>query len=242
MCTVTFIPVRGNFFLTSNRDEKATRIGATFPALYRYNECNLIFPKDGLVGGTWMALKENGDAAVLLNGAFACHVPGLSYRKSRGLVFLEIFASVRPLKAVSTINLQSIEPFTLILLNEGRLYEVKWDGTGRYCRQLSVSRAYIWSSVTLYDDLIIKKREQWFASFLNRNPQPTQQNILNFHRFSGEGDSNTNLLMNRNGVYATASITSIQLNNDRGVMKYFEVKTNEASEIKIGLLNIPEPT
>jgi uncharacterized protein with NRDE domain len=242
MCTVTFVPVRGNFFLTSNRDEKATRLRATFPALYRYNECNLIFPKDGLAGGTWTALKENGNAAVLLNGAFARHVPGPSYRKSRGIVFLEIIASKQPLKAVSTVNLQSIAPFTLILLEEDRLYEVKWDGTEHHCRQLSVNRAYIWSSVTLYDDWIIKKREHWFASFLDRNPQPTQQDILNFHRFSGEGDSNNDLLMNRNGVYATVSITSIQLNPDRGVMKYLDLKTNETSEIKIGLLNIPEPT
>ncbi|MGL1516781.1 NRDE family protein, partial [Vibrio parahaemolyticus] len=49
------------------------------------------FPKDPDGGGTWIALKENGDVAILLNGAFENHIPAYPYRRSRGLIFLDIF-------------------------------------------------------------------------------------------------------------------------------------------------------
>lgn len=239
MCTVTFIPVRGNVFITSNRDEKNNRKKAIAPALYRHNDCNLIFPKDAAAGGTWMALKENGDAAVLLNGAFICHVSMPPYSRSRGQVFLDILATEMPSRTFSKIDLSGIESFTMILFEVNCLYEFRWDGTERYCKQLPVDRPHIWSSATLYDGLIIKKREHWFASFMNRHPQPTQLDILNFHRFSGDGDRQNDLLMEREGIYSTVSMTSIQLNDDRGVMKYVDIKENKTSEIKIGLLNTP---
>jgi hypothetical protein len=235
MCTVTFIPARSNFFITSNRDEKLSRKKAVTPTIYRHADCNLIFPKDAAAGGTWIAMKENGDAAVLLNGAFLHHLSEPPYRKSRGMIFLDVLASDRPSWTFSKTDLLDIEPFTMILLEKNCLYEFRWDGTERYCKQLSSSRPHIWSSATLYDGLVIKKREHWFASFLNRNPQPTQQDILNFHRFSGDGDSCNDLLMDREGIYSTVSITSIQINADRAAMKYFDIKENTAHEIKIGL-------
>src|SRR5688572_12833547 len=139
MCTVTFIPARGNFFFTSSRDEKNSRSKAIVPTLYRYNECNLIFPKDGDAGGTWIAFKENGDAAVLLNGAFICHTSRPPYRISRGVVILDIFTTERPSRTFSKADLLDIEPFTLILFEKSCLYEFRWDGTDRYCKQLSVN-------------------------------------------------------------------------------------------------------
>ena len=74
MCTVSFIPVRDTFYLTSNRDEKRTRKKANPPIAYTVAGARMIFPRDGEAGGTWIVLKENGDAAVLLNGAFLHHL------------------------------------------------------------------------------------------------------------------------------------------------------------------------
>jgi Transport and Golgi organisation 2 len=240
MCTVTFIPVKDKFFITSNRDEKYSRKRAIQPTMYNHNGWNLVYPKDAAAGGTWIALKENGDAAVLLNGAFICHASEPPYRKSRGVLFLEVLSANYPAWTFSKIGLMGIEPFTLILFENHSLYEFRWDGTERYCKQLSVHRPHIWSSATLYDGLVIKKREHWFAKFLNRTPVPTQQDILNFHLFSGDGDSENDLMMEREGIYSTVSITSILLNADRGVMKYHDLKDNKSPEIKIELLNSPQ--
>jgi hypothetical protein len=108
-------------------------------------------------------MKENGDAAVLLNGAFICHDAEPPYRSSRGIILLNIFSAERPSVTFTKISLQDIEPFTLIMLENNCLYEFRWDGTEKYCKQLSTNRAHIWSSATLYDGFAVKKREQWFA-------------------------------------------------------------------------------
>ncbi len=235
MCTVSFIPVKDKILITSNRDEKHTRKQAIPPALYKVNSCHMLFPKDSDAGGSWIILKENGDAAVLLNGAFIPHQPEPPYRKSRGLLLMDILGTQMPSQTFTKIHLDSIEPFTIVLFEKDSLYEFRWDGTERYCKQLNSSRPHIWSSATLYDGLEVKKREQWFVDFLNRIPHPTQQDILHFHRFTGEGDSRNDLLMNRDGIYSTVSITGILVTADRGSMKYLDTKNNKLSEIKIEL-------
>lgn len=233
MCTVSFVPVREKFIITSNRDERVTRQKAVRPQLSVYNGQKFIFPTDPDAGGTWIVMKENGDTAVLLNGAFICHVPEPPYRLSRGIILLDIISSERPSVTFTKIDLHDIEPFTLILLERNCLYEFRWDGTEKFCKQLSSHRAHIWSSATLYDGFAVKKREQWFASFLNDHPIPTQQDIINFHRFTGDGQSN--LVMTGNGFYETVSITSILLTKNRGNMQYLDIKKATPSEINIVL-------
>jgi len=227
MCTVTFIPLERGYCITSNRDEKYSRAKAIYPSAYVHNDCQLIYPKDAMAGGTWIALKDNGDAAVLLNGAFIRHTPLPRYRKSRGLLLLEVLAAKDPALAISMKNLFGIESFTLILFEGGALYEYRWDETELYYKHLDVNRPHIWSSVTLYDGLVIKKRKQWFEEFVRSTANPTEQQIVTFHRYAGDGDSNNDLVMERDGVYSTMSITSIQLNSGHGVMNYYDVADNE---------------
>jgi uncharacterized protein with NRDE domain len=235
MCTVTYIPTQEKYFITSNRDEKNIRKSAVVPAVYEINKRKLIFPKDGDAGGSWIAFHENGNAAVLLNGAFEKHVPEPPYRISRGQIFLDIISEERPVRQFHQIILSRIEPFTLILLEKENLYECRWDGIEKHYKQLKTHRPYIWSSVTLYDDNIVKKREQWFAAFLNSNPNPTQNDILTFHQFTGDGDTANDLLMEREDIYSTVSITSMLLTTDRGSMKYLDMKTSNVYEKKIEL-------
>jgi uncharacterized protein with NRDE domain len=136
MCTVSFVPVKDKFIITSNRDEKTSRKIAIRPQLSVYNGQKLIFPKDADAGGTWIVMKENGDAAVLLNGAFICHDAEPPYRSSRGIILLNIFSAERPSVTFTKISLQDIEPFTLIMLENNCLYEFRWDGTEKYCKLL----------------------------------------------------------------------------------------------------------
>ena len=233
MCTVTFIPANDKYFISSNRDEKYTRCQAIAPMVYRINDKKLIFPKDVDAGGSWIALHENGNAAVLLNGAFEKHIPDPPYRKSRGKIFLNIIGNETPVRHFHQLDLYLIEPFTLILVEKNNLYECRWDGIDKHYQQLKKHRPYIWSSVTLYEKAIVQKREQWFAVFLNRNPHPTQKEILEFHQFTGDGDTCNDLLMEREGVFSTVSITSMLLTAVRGSMKYLDLKNNRITEKKI---------
>jgi hypothetical protein len=219
--------VGNKFFITSNRDEKLSRKTALTPTVYEHNGMKILFPKDADAGGAWIAAKENGDAAVLLNGAFISHVAEPPYRKSRGLIFLDILAHEKPSAAFSKINLDNIEPFTIVVFENKSLLEFRWDGDEKFSKQLSGQQPYIWSSATLYDGLTIKKREKWFAEFLNRHIAPSQQTIMNFHRFTGDGDPGNDFLMNRDGIYATVSITCIELNSDKTKMHYIDFKENK---------------
>jgi len=237
MCTVTFIPTNDKFYLTSNRDEKSWRKQALPPRFYFHNDVELIYPRDEDAGGTWIAANKNGNAAVLLNGAFVKHIPTPPYRKSRGLVFLDLIKSRMPLQNFSRINLLDIGPFTLILFEEGELHECRWDGREKYFKQIENYLPHIWSSATLYDDDVVKKREEWFYTWLSENKNPMQKNILNFHRFAGDGDAGNDLLMNRDNKTFTVSITSVELSSKSATMQYLDLKNTETYFTKMELAN-----
>jgi Transport and Golgi organisation 2 len=226
MCTVSFIQVKDQFFITSNRDEKLMRKTALAPAVYTYNNSTLLYPKDASAGGSWICLNKNGNAAVLLNGAFSKHLCNPPYRLSRGIIFLDIIADSEPIAAFASINLYKIEPFTIIILAANLLYECRWDGTQKHCRLLNNNLAYIWSSATLYTSETMFKRQQWFTNWLHNNPLPTPEDILKFHKFAGDGDPQNDLKMNRNDELITLSVTSIALSRDKGIMKYVDLKNN----------------
>lgn len=235
MCTVTFIPVQDNYFITSNRDEKNARKLAIAPAVYQFESGKILFPKDAEMGGSWIAAHENGNAAVLLNGAFEKHIPRPPYRLSRGKIFLHVIASENPVTRFDSVNLDRIEPFTLILFEKGDLYECRWDGIKKYCQPLKSHRPYIWSSVTLYEEQIIKKRESWFTSFLYENPNPSQKDALYFHHFTGDGNKDHSLQMERGILYSTVSITGISLTPGQANMKYHDLKERKIYDTEIDL-------
>ena len=236
MCTVSYVPVRDNIIITSNRDEKSCRSKAFLPRVYKQKGSSLIFPKDGAAGGTWIALKENVDAVVLLNGAFAKHESRPGYSKSRGCILLELFTHENPLNAFRQQNLTNIEPFTIILYQNKLLNECRWDGNQRYTQKLDASSAHIWSSVTLYNENSITKRKKLFSEMQVNTPLPTQQDIMHFHQFSGDGNIEDDLLMRRGDEYLTVSITSILITSDRGSMKYLDLMESKSSEIKFELI------
>lgn len=232
MCTVTFIPVADKLYITSNRDEKHGRSNALPPAVYRFASGNLLFPKDGDAGGTWIAAHENGHAIVFLNGGFVRHTPQPPYRKSRGLILLDLIDSVNPVKQFQTIPLQQIEPFTAVLWCNGQLHECRWNGAQKHHSRLPIAQPHIWSSATLYDEAVVAKRKSWFNAWLQRyqkTGQPAPEDILHFHQFTGDGDSHNDLRMNRNGQVFTVSVTLLALAEEATHMHYLDLKNNNTS-------------
>lgn len=228
MCTVSFVPLGKKILICSNRDEKSTRSIAYKPAVKQTKSgCQLIFPKDPDGGGTWIALKENGDAAILLNGAFENHIPAYPYRRSRGLIFLDIFESKNPLHSFNAILLHNIEPFTLVLYIDGCLHVCRWNGLNKYVEQLDEKRPHIWSSVTLYDLATQQKRNTWFRQWIEKNSSPTISDLLSFHRFAGDGDHATDLLMNRDHKLYTVSITGIVAGDTELEMHYLDLQQHK---------------
>jgi Transport and Golgi organisation 2 len=227
MCTVTYVPSPTGYFLTSNRDEKNTRAKALAPATYTINNVALIFPKDADKGGTWITLKENGDSLCLLNGAFENFTDTGMYKISRGKIVLQIGATNNLIESFSKINLSDTAPFTLVIVFERKLFECRWDGIKKHCKQLDNSTAHIWSSATLYDSYQQNKRFAWFEQWQIKNPTPLQKDLFNFHKNTGDGNMEDNLIMNRNNNYFTVSITGIAVNNEACLMQYEDIIQHE---------------
>ncbi len=215
MCTVTFIPLKDRIYISSNRDERRGRQAALAPAIYPRETGRLLFPKDGEAGGSWFAVHESGHVLVLLNGGWVKHQPRPPYRRSRGLVLLDLADSQDPANRFRCMHLNGIEPFTVIIWQEGRLIECRWDGKDKFQSGLDDRAAHIWSSVTLYNEAASGKRKQWFREWLEKNPSPPEEAVLHFHRFTGDGDPANDLLMNRADGMQTVSISCLSW-SDRG--------------------------
>lgn len=240
MCTVTFIPTQSGVSITSNRDEKKERLKAFPPAVTTISTGKLVFPKDTDANGTWIAFHERNEALVLLNGAFEAHHPFPPYRKSRGLILLELFEFQSAFEGFQKIDLSNIEPFTLIIWRAKELFEVRWDGISKYETKLNSYSGHIWSSSTLYDATIREKRKKWFDNWLYQHPNPTTDEILSFHEFTGDGDQENDFKMDRRGELFTVSITSMKIDEEKGWMIYKDLKmernTLSVSSLQVQLL------
>lgn len=207
MCTVSFVNVNDTVIITSNRDEKVLRPSAIPPKEYTINGRNVIFPKDPKAGGTWFAVAANGTVLVLLNGADEKHKVSLPYRKSRGLIVLDIISSMSPRDFWNEIDLENIEPFTLVLFQESALFQLRWNGKEKESIPLDIHKNHVWSSSTLYPAVVREKRTNWFYTFLNANPVISETEMLHFHRYTEEGNQENGLVINRNDQMKTLSIT-----------------------------------
>ena len=248
MCTVTYIPTRKGFYLTSNRDEHVNRGQAIYPKEYVSGNAKLLYPKDPDKNGSWIAAKNNGDVLVLLNGAFVKHTAQPNYRKSRGIILMEIINAESPIHFYNEMNLDEIEPFTLVLCAAGVLYECRWDGAKKHIAALNKNMAYIWSSATLYDKMAAAKRNSWFNDWRRSDYPKTTEGIINFHRFGGEGDQKDGLVINRDEKMKTMSITNIRVTENKIVMNYNDLKDNtrHISELAVAkesetVIAIPQP-
>lgn len=238
MCTVTFVTAGDKIFLTSNRDEKYRRKPAIAPETYSFTNGNIIYPKDADAGGTWFAIHENGNVIVLLNGAFVKHDPLPPYRHSRGLVILKLLQHNDVIEEFNKIDLENIEPFTLVIWCDGKLYESRWDGHNKFLIEKDSTVSHIWSSATLYDRETVCKREEWFAAWLCENKLPVPDDIFHFHQFTGDGDKHNDLLMNRDGEVCTVSITGVELNSDTALVKYLDLVQHKEYNMHMSLLKI----
>ncbi|OXA81329.1 Transport and Golgi organisation 2 [Flavobacterium aquidurense] len=226
MCTVSFVNNNGSIIITSNRDEKVIRPSAVAPKNYCQNGKNILYPKDAKAGGTWFVIDENGTVLVLLNGGKIKHVPELFYRRSRGLIALDIISNDSPKDCWDQINLEDIEPFTLVLYQQEELYELIWDGFSKIKTLLNASQNHIWSSVTLYPKEVRQKRANWFFNFLKNQKEISASEILDFHRNTERGDSENGLIINRENVLQTLSITQAVIEKNKCVLRYYDlVKT-----------------
>ncbi|TAF73890.1 MAG: hypothetical protein EAZ58_00425 [Flavobacterium sp.] len=222
MCTVSFVRTNGKVILTSNRDEKVNR-PALAPKRYCYNGKVVLFPKDPKAGGTWFAVSEDGMVVVLLNGAEEKHEVQPHYGKSRGLITLEICSASDAIEEWEILDLSVVEPFTLVVFENQKLFQLRWNGKVKNQQELSISEQYIWSSATLYTPEIRTLRKQWFEVFIQDNPNPSPEEVLLFHQSTQGNNKEFGLVIDRNSVLKTTSITQTVIETNKVTLEYHDL-------------------
>lgn len=208
MCTVSFYKNKDQVIITSNRDESIHRPLALPPTKITFNHSTIYCPIDPQHNGTWFAVNQNNSAFVLLNGAKKKHIRNPPYKKSRGIILLEIAGSSNYLEVWRSIDLEQIENFTIVAYFEGKLAQLRWDGSIKSHLFLDENKAHIWCSSTLYDAPTIKKREELFFNFLeSKNNEVFSNDIIDFHTTTEDEDSNKGLIMKRMNNMLTKNVT-----------------------------------
>ena len=110
-----------------------------------------------------------------------------------------------------------------------KLFELVWDGSMVHFSEKPLA-PHIWSSSLLYSEETKRKRETWFSEFLFNTLSPTRDEILEFHKTAGEGDIQTNLIMDM-GFVKTKSITSFTKTDRETVMTYEDLETNQVTAV-----------
>lgn len=210
MCTVTYLPKSNNeFILTHNRDEHFSRGIAQFPSIKNISNQNILTPIDSNAGGTWIATSQNYTLC-LLNGGYKKHISQPPYRHSRGKIIIDFFEYNSISDFIHTYDINLLEPFTLILVDHhtNDLHECIFDGRVLHHSIMQKNQAHIWSSSTLYQVDDILRRKNHFNLFL-QEAKLTQNEIIAFHTNSFKTLEHEDILINRNEILKTVSLTSI---------------------------------
>ncbi len=249
MCTLTFVPLENNnFLLTSSRDEQKTRKNSELPSFTKLNNKQILRPVDGDAGGSWIGVNEKGRTLCLLNGAFQKHVRNTPYRKSRGIILMELLAMDSE-SGIENYNFDKIESFTLIWIekksNAVSLTEYRWveEENKLYKKNVDTKYAYIWSSSTLYTSEIAEKREEWFEEwtefYLKKGQKidAISQILWHFHVKGGEKQNATprEQILMQDPQGGTVSLTQVisyfnsKSTKDKLTMKHYNLNTLKSS-------------
>ena len=232
MCTVVFIPKGDRYFFASLRDESPSRPKAVVPDIYKDGDAVVLSPVDAMAGGTWLGVTASGSVIILLNGGFEKHERKTNYRKSRGLIVAELLASNLPVGDWHLMDMHGIEPYTLVVWNEGNLFQLVWDGEHKHGVLLKSNQPFIWSSSTLYDQQARTHRSELFQQWIGMNTPVSSLSVFNF--FKSHTESENGFLMNRNEQTKTLSYTFIELQTDDSAeMQYHDFLSDTYHDKKI---------
>jgi uncharacterized protein with NRDE domain len=232
MCTVIFIPGKNQNYFASLRDESPKRQRSALPALVHLKGRVYMAPIDPVGGGTWIGANDIGTVIILLNGGFENHFRKEKYARSRGLILVDLLAAEHPLIDWDALNLNEIEPFTLIVWTGEELFRLVWDGIEKHLFKLSSKRAHIWSSATLYDENAKNIREALFQNWISQNPIISKLSLANF--FKTHKDPVNGFFINRSDKMKTLSYSFLEVTPfGNAEFSYYDLLDNSCSNSRI---------
>ncbi|UOB18257.1 NRDE family protein [Abyssalbus ytuae] len=226
MCTVSYIPAKKGFYLTSNRDEDPERKTLPLQRIKLADRNIITAPMDMEKNGTWIASDKNGRVACLLNGAFVKHERKLPYKKSRGSYVIEAFDYNNFSDFIEKVDLNDVEPCTIILIDD-YLQVLVWDGEKKHRLMYDKNVPQLWSSSTLYSKEEHAKKYSFFINSI-KDKNPTPEFILEMHGLN----KSTPFILEKEHV-KTVSITQFVMNSKKSELTYHLLKTKKDEQKKV---------
>ncbi len=240
MCTLTYLSDSSlDYIITTNRDESSEREHATWPQYQNIAGKKVLFPKDPVAGGTWVAVSTTGRIVCLLNGAFGSYDHSPPYRKSRGLVVLDVFKYDRAEQFAQQYPLQDIAPFTMVIFDlqqEGTITEIRWDEKQRYVKKIDPQVSHIWSSPNLFDERIRRQRRVYFQEWLSAHDNIDPQAVWDFHHRKKE-EGNAGFLLYPDDEVSTLSVTSMAKQQSRIYYRHEDLIRQQEKRYTLSLIN-----
>jgi hypothetical protein len=225
MCTVSFVPTGSSYIFTFNRDEQSERQTSCYITQQQLAGKDIYYAKDSKAGGTWFAADNNGTVVMLFNGAFTRHKKQRGYKKSRGIILLELISGPKVMYSFNQQDLENTEPFSIILFECQKLFRLTWDGNNKHVTLLETDKPHIFSSATLYDENVQQQRKKWLNGFLTDSETVDEETIYNFHANYNTVDKQNGLLIKREGSCSTLSISQAVLQNKNLLLKHWDINT-----------------
>jgi hypothetical protein len=151
---------------------------------------------------------------------------------------MDYFDKGNPGNFYSLYDLINIEPFTMVIVSGKKnteLFELRWDGKEKFFKSLNAGQIYLWSSATLYREEIAAAKERLLRKIIEEQTSKslTPELLLRIHQkflyqdwvFPPE----------RIEMFATLSITSLELKDAALNMYYQDLIQNSLSDISLAL-------
>lgn len=228
MCFVSYVPTEDGFVFSSNRDEAPHRNAHRIEGMQMHDK-HIYFPVD-ILGGSWIFASDQGDIICLLNGAFVNHKRKNKYKMSRGIMLKEYFNYEDPIDFFATFDFRDIEPFTTVIITTKHFFDFVWDGSTQYIRELDRTLPHNWSSSTLYSPPVQIERSNWFFQGLGDADIINAQEVMRIHQIQKAGREHDSLVMNRNNIVMTISITQIIAESGTTVLSHRDLVNDQLFE------------
>ena len=115
--------------LAANRDEDPAR--PSHPPDVLIQDPRVVGGRDGVAGGTWLAVRGRERVVAMLNRRPTGATPAA--QRSRGLLTLDVAAAADPrARAAQAIEETAYAPFSLVVLAPAESWVLAWDGVARW--------------------------------------------------------------------------------------------------------------
>ena len=230
MCTVSYIPKKNGFILTSSRDENKNRPTSS-PKKRKKKGENLIYPKDKQSGGTWIASSKER-VLCLLNGKILTKVDPQN-KISRGQILLNNFKFSNTKDFLEEIPLKQIDPFILLQVDfktQIHIQEFNWDGEKLTVKSFDNTTTHLWTSSSLYNKTVNQKRH---SSLIDWEKKNQDINPINFHLLLRDNNHELTEIKKEYTDILTTSITSVEVKDKSVSFLYSDFISNTSTMVKL---------